>query len=50
MSDDLATAVEEFLSDADTVLGEYHQGYMDADAALSILEGHVDDLREEFEG
>lgn len=50
MSDDIAEAVETFLDDSQTVLGEYEQGYMDADATLSILEGHIADLREEFEG
>jgi hypothetical protein len=50
MSDDLADPVETFLSDSRTVLREYEQGYMDADAALSVLEGHIDELREEFEG
>ncbi|MFC5366992.1 hypothetical protein [Salinirubrum litoreum] len=50
MSDDLTESVETFLSDTQTVLREYDQGYMDADAALSVLEGHIDDLREDFEG
>lgn len=48
--DDLEAVIEEFLDDADDVYTEYDQGYMDADAALSILEGHLDDLREEFYG
>ena len=39
-------AVETFLAAADDVLGEYEQGYMDADAALSQLEMHVEQLRE----
>lgn len=39
-------AVAEFLSGADDVYGEYDQGYMDADAALSLLSGRIDDLRE----
>ncbi len=47
---DLEESVEEFLDDADYVYSEYEQGYMDADAALSVLEGHIDDLREEFRG
>jgi hypothetical protein len=49
MSDALAEAVETFLDDSRTVLREYEQGYMDADATLSVLEGHIDDLREDFE-
>ncbi|MEM4781414.1 MAG: hypothetical protein QXG03_07645 [Halalkalicoccus sp.] len=44
----LEDSVEEFLDDASYVLSEYEQGYMDADAALSVLEGHIDGLREEF--
>ncbi|MCL7418203.1 MAG: hypothetical protein M8354_10245 [Halalkalicoccus sp.] len=47
---ELEESVEEFLDDADYVLSEYEQGYMDADAAVSVLEGHIDDLREEFRG
>jgi len=46
---DAEDAVEEFLSAADTVLGEYEQGYMDADAALSRLEKDVETLREQVE-
>ncbi|WP_336345838.1 hypothetical protein [Halalkalicoccus ordinarius] len=47
---ELDDTVEEFLDNADDVYAEYDQGYMDADAALSILEDHLDDLREEFYG
>lgn len=47
---ELEASVEEFLDDADHVLSEYEQGYMDADAALSVLEGHIDDLRGDFRG
>ncbi|WP_168191269.1 MULTISPECIES: hypothetical protein [Haloprofundus] len=50
MADELETAVETFLDDADTVLGEYEQGYMDADAALGLLRSHVEDFRDEYEG
>jgi hypothetical protein len=49
MSDELETAVESFLDDAGTVLGEYDQGYMDADAALSRLRDHIEDLEDEYE-
>ncbi|QLG26988.1 hypothetical protein HUG10_05290 [Halorarum halophilum] len=42
-------AVEEFLAAAADVLGEYEQGYMDADAALSRLEVQIEDLREEYD-
>lgn len=49
MSDDIEEAVETFLSDAESVYREYEQGYMDADAALSTLETHVDSLQEAAE-
>jgi hypothetical protein len=49
MDDDLEEAVETFLQRADAVYGEYDQGYVDADAALSVLEDHLDDLREAAE-
>lgn len=39
-------AVETFLGEAETVYAEYENGYMDADAALSLLETHIDELRE----
>lgn len=42
---DLRTAVDRFLDDAETVYGEYERGYVDADAALSMLERHVETLR-----
>ncbi|MEZ3144346.1 hypothetical protein [Halobaculum sp. MBLA0143] len=42
-------AVETFLAEADTVYGEYEQGYMDADAALSRLESALSELRETTE-
>ena len=50
MADELESAVETFLDDADTVFGEYEQGYMDADAALGLLEAHIEDLRDEVDG
>ena len=43
-------AVADFLDDADTVLSEYDQGYMDADAALTRLISSIDDLRAAREG
>lgn len=42
-------AVENFLDDAEDVLSEYAQGYMDADDAVSLLTAHVEDLRAEYE-
>ncbi|WP_224449749.1 hypothetical protein [Haloprofundus salilacus] len=50
MVDELESTVETFLEDADDVLGEYEQGYMDADAALGLLQSHIEDLRDEYEG
>lgn len=49
MSDDTDAAVKEFLDAANDVYGEYEQGYMDADAALSLLETRIETLREERE-
>lgn len=41
---DLESAVEEFLDRVDRVYEEYDEGYVDADAALHVLEGHVETL------
>jgi hypothetical protein len=41
----LQTAVDRFLDGVETVYGEYEQGYVDADAALAVLERHVEELR-----
>lgn len=49
MTDDLADAVETFLDAADTTFEEYEKGYMHADAAVDVLESHVDALREAYE-
>lgn len=46
MSDELDDAIDDFLQNADSVYGEYEQGYVDADAALSMLRSHVETLRE----
>ncbi len=50
MSDELDDAVTDFLDEADKVYGEYHQGYMDADAALSRLESAVSELQDAEDG
>lgn len=47
--DDLEAAVETFLDAADTTAEEYEKGYMDADAAMNVMESHVDALREAYE-
>lgn len=48
MSDD-ERAVERFLDAAETVYDEYEKGYVNADVALSQLEGHIEELRERVE-
>lgn len=46
MSDqDVAAAVESFLSEADDAYGEYERGYSDADATLRRLETAIEELR-----
>lgn len=42
---DIDDAVDAFLDEFDTTLAEYDQGYMDADAALSLVRDHVETLR-----
>lgn len=44
-SDDLESAVESFLSAADSAYEEYDRGYIDADATLRQLESAIDGLR-----
>ncbi|GGL22250.1 hypothetical protein GCM10009037_02000 [Halarchaeum grantii] len=52
MSDDdgdLDEAVTQFLAGADSVYEDYERGYTDADAALHVLESHLQELREAHE-
>jgi hypothetical protein len=49
MVETLDEAVETFLGEADGVFDEYDSGYMDADAALSVLQSSIEDLRDEYE-
>ena len=44
-SEDLESAVESFLSEADSAFEEYDRGYTDADATLRRLEGAIEGLR-----
>lgn len=44
-SDDVETAVETFLSEADAAYEEYDKGYTDADATVRRLETAIDQLR-----
>jgi len=48
-SNDLNVAVSNFLNGADSVYEDYERGYTNADAALHVLESHLDDLREVHE-
>ena len=43
--EELRTAVESFLEDVDLAIHEYEEGYADADATLSVVQSHLDDLR-----
>jgi hypothetical protein len=43
---DLERAVEDFLRDAQSVYEEYEADYLDPDAALWTLEGHIDGLED----
>jgi hypothetical protein len=42
----LDEAIDEFLRDARRVYAEYEEGYVDPDAALWTLEGHIDALED----
>ncbi|GAA0522723.1 hypothetical protein SAMN04488066_105136 [Halorubrum aquaticum] len=46
---DLADAVDRFLEEADATFDQYERGYADADATVSVLRSHADDLRDAFE-
>ncbi|QLH79413.1 hypothetical protein HZS55_19850 [Halosimplex rubrum] len=49
MTDELDTAVEDFLDRTDAALSEYDDGYADADATLRVVRNHLADLREAAE-
>ncbi|ELZ42221.1 hypothetical protein C471_04245 [Halorubrum saccharovorum DSM 1137] len=45
MSDEsLGVAVEHFLDEAESTLDSYDQGYADADATVSVLRTHINEL------
>ncbi len=44
--DDLSAAVDRVIEGTNTALEEYDQGYVDADATLSVIRSHLDDLRD----
>lgn len=43
---DADDAIDDFLDEAETIFGEYDEGYMDADAALRRLRTHIEDLED----
>ncbi|WP_435075555.1 hypothetical protein [Halorubrum sp. HHNYT27] len=45
MTDDtIAAAAEEFLTETESALDDYDQGYADADATLTVVRTHIDEL------
>ncbi|WP_186310942.1 hypothetical protein [Halorubrum depositum] len=45
MSDEsVEAAVERFLDETESALDDYDQGYADADATLSVVRTHIDEL------
>jgi len=41
---ELESAIERFLDETESSLDSYDQGYADADATLSVIRTHVDEL------
>jgi hypothetical protein len=48
-TDDLEEAIERFVRDTRGVYEEYEDGYIDPDAALWTIEGHIDRLETRLE-
>ncbi|WP_186313335.1 hypothetical protein [Halorubrum salsamenti] len=45
MSDEpIEAAVERFLDETESTLDSYDQGYADADATITVLRTHIDEL------
>ncbi|WP_193309091.1 hypothetical protein [Halorubrum halophilum] len=44
VDDALDDALERFLEEAESTLDDYEQGYADADATLTVLRTHIDEL------
>ncbi|WP_200895720.1 MULTISPECIES: hypothetical protein [Halorubrum] len=45
MSDEpIEAAVERFLNETESSLDSYDQGYADADATISVIRTHIDEL------
>ncbi|SIR09276.1 hypothetical protein SAMN05421858_1388 [Haladaptatus litoreus] len=49
MSESDDVDLTQFFRDVDKVYSEYENGYMDADAALSVLSDHLESLRAQVE-
>lgn len=49
MSEEMPEPVDTFLEKAERVFHDYDDGYLDPDAALSLLGDHVSDLRDTYE-
>lgn len=49
MSDTDDVDLDQFFRDVDKVYSEYDNGYMDADAALSVIDDHLEALRGQVE-
>jgi len=49
MSDTENVDLDQFFRDIDKVYSEYDNGYMDADAALSVIDDHLESLRSQVE-
>jgi hypothetical protein len=49
MSEEMPEPVAEFIENAERVFHDYDDGYVDPDAALSLLGDHVSELRDTYE-
>jgi hypothetical protein len=49
MSEEMPEPVRQFIENAETVYDEYDEGYIDPDAALSVLGDHITELRDTYE-
>ncbi|MGM0591227.1 MAG: hypothetical protein ACQETI_06270 [Halobacteriota archaeon] len=49
MADEMPEAVSKFIRDAERVYDEYDEGYIDPDAALSVLGDHITRLRDSYD-
>lgn len=47
--EDLEEAVETFLDGSEAALAEYDQGYVDADATVSVIRTHIEALENAVE-